>query len=156
MEDYEVLRRELTNLSKSRSNERPLDRRESKRSLRRQVTNATTRTNDEESAAANPDADGDVNDEDDFELDEFMREGHFEKRTEKGSAKKVGVVYRNLTVDGVGSTATFVKTLPDAILGTFGPDLYHLVARFVPFLRFNRGKRRTLINDFTGVVRDGE
>ena len=95
-------------------------------------------------------------DGDEFSLDGFMREGHFEKRKDGRSAKKVGVVYRNLTVKGVGSTATFVRTLPDAVIGTFGPDLYHILTRFIPFLKFGGGETRTLINDFTGTVRDGE
>ncbi|KAF1920055.1 ABC transporter-like protein [Ampelomyces quisqualis] len=95
--------------------------------------------------------------EDDFELGEFMKEGHFEKRKDGESAKKVGVVYRNLTVKGVGSTASFVRTLPDAVLGTFGPDLYHLVSGWIPALRMGRHKQtRKLIHDFSGVVKDGE
>lgn len=96
--------------------------------------------------------------EEDFELGGFIKEGHFEKRTEEGqSAKKVGVVFKNLTVKGSGSSATTAKTLPDAVLGTFGPDLYRIISGFVPALqRRNAGETRTLINDFTGVVRDGE
>lgn len=85
-----------------------------------------------------------------------MREGHFEKRKDGRSAKKVGVVFKNLTVKGVGASATFVKTLPQAVLGTFGPDLYRLISRFIPFLQIKSGETRTLINDITGVVRDGE
>jgi ATP-binding cassette subfamily G (WHITE) protein 2 (SNQ2) len=93
--------------------------------------------------------------EDDFELGEFMKEGHFEKRKDGQSAKKVGVVYKNLTVKGVGSTASFVRTLPDAVLGTFGPDLYHLVSGWIPALRMGRHKQtRTLIHDFSGVVKE--
>ena len=96
--------------------------------------------------------------EEDFEVGGFLREGHFEKRTEKGdSAKKVGVIFKNLTVKGMGSTTTSTKTLPDAILGTFGPDLYNIITRFIPALRLNKHQQlRTLVNDFTGVVRDGE
>ena len=96
--------------------------------------------------------------EEDFELGPFIREGHFEKRTEAGSsAKKVGVVFKNLTVKGVGSTANYVQTLPNAVLGTFGPDLYRIICSFVPALRFGKqGQMRTLTNDFTGIVRDGE
>ena len=96
--------------------------------------------------------------EEDFELGHFIKEGHFEKRTEAGSsAKKVGVVFKNLTVKGVGSTANYAQTLPNAVLGTFGPDLYRIICSFVPALRFGKqGQMRTLTNDFTGIVRDGE
>ncbi|KAK5134541.1 hypothetical protein LTR08_006326 [Meristemomyces frigidus] len=94
--------------------------------------------------------------EDDFSLDRFMREGHFEKREDGGSTKKVGVIYKNLTVKGVGSAASFVRTLPDAIIGTFGPDLYHIICSYIPVLAGKTGETRTLINDFTGCVRDGE
>lgn len=142
-EEYEELRRELTNLSKTKSQERPLSRAETTATRRTKTTNG-----DEEA--------GPEEEKDDFELGDFVREGYFEKRKGDKSAKRVGVIYKNLTVEGVGASATFVKTLPQAVLGTFGPDLYKLISRFVPFLRFNGGERRALVNDFTGVVRDGE
>lgn len=143
VEEYEELRRELTNLSKTESKQRRLSHAETTASRRTKTT-----TNDEEA--------GPEEKEDDFELGSFVREGYFEKRKGDQSAKRVGVVYKNLTVEGIGASATFVKTLPEAILGTFGPDLYKLIARFVPFLQFKGGERRALVNDFTGVVRDGE
>jgi ABC-type multidrug transport system ATPase subunit len=97
-------------------------------------------------------------DEDEFPLEQFMRDGHLEKRTESGeSTKKLGVVFKHLTVKGVASGATFVRTLPQAIAGTFGPDLYNILCRFFPGLRIGHGgELRTLLNDFTGVVRHGE
>jgi ATP-binding cassette subfamily G (WHITE) protein 2 (SNQ2) len=99
----------------------------------------------------------DAEKEDDFELGQFMKDGHFEKRKNGESAKKVGVIYKNLTVKGVGSTASFVRTLPDAVLGTFGPDLYHLISGFIPALRLGRhSQTRTLIHDFSGVVKASE
>jgi ATP-binding cassette, subfamily G (WHITE), member 2, SNQ2 len=98
----------------------------------------------------------DEDDEDELHLDDFLKEGHFEKRDEGKSAKKVGVIWKGLTVKGVGSTATFVKTLPDAIIGTFGPDLYRLLSRYIPALASKHGEFRTLLHDFTGCVRDGE
>jgi len=163
MEDYEILRQELSTLSRARSKgegrisgdagpsvrrrmSRSISRRS--RSLARAQTTATSEGGDIEKAEE---------DADDFQLDAFMKEGHFEKRTEGRSAKKVGVVFKGLTVKGVGAGATFVRTVPDAVLGTFGPDLYRLITRFIPFLKIGRGApTRTLINDFTGVVRDGE
>ncbi|KHN95207.1 ABC drug exporter AtrF [Metarhizium album ARSEF 1941] len=98
---------------------------------------------------------------DGFELEQFIRDGHLEKRNpENGeSTKKVGVLFKNLTVKGVGATSTAVRTLPRAVAGTFGPDLYNLVCSWVPALNFGRPARaqeRELIRDFTGVVRPGE
>ncbi|KAK7943645.1 ABC-2 type transporter-domain-containing protein [Apiospora aurea] len=109
-------------------------------------------TDEADVEAGEGDADADA----DFELSNFMREGHFEKRTDDGSAKKVGVLYKDLTVKGVGSATAFVRTVPDAVIGTFGPDLYHIITRFIPSLKFGKTTTRTLINDFTGCVRDGE
>lgn len=163
MEDYEILRRELSRRSTSGQTGRDpsTHRRASQASAprpmpRRTSTRGTRGTRGDESQIGDVEASPKDKEEGDFELSEFMKEGHFEKRTEGRSAKKVGVVYKNLTVKGVGSTATFVKTLPDAILGTFGPDLYRLVSRFIPAIRAKNGELRTLINDFSGVVRDGE
>lgn len=168
MEDYEAMRRELSNLNRSKStiSETPALMRtttsRSKRSHRAkpQRTRSSGRAFSETTNGddAEEDAEGTAEKELEFELGPFIKEGHFEKRTDTGaSAKKVGVVYRNFTVKGAGSTANPAKTLVDAVLGTFGPDLYHLICRFLPALKFNKHQQlRTLCNDFSGVVRDGE
>jgi ATP-binding cassette subfamily G (WHITE) protein 2 (SNQ2) len=167
-EDLEVLRGELASLSKSRSRgaqsqrSNPLSRTTSRLSKRQSNRRGSVSRAEEGTGDAEDDEPGDIaafaaDKEDDFELDQFMREGHFEKRKDGKSAKKVGVIYKNLTVKGVGSTASFARTLPDAILGTFGPDLYRIVSGFIPALKLGRHKQmRTLINDFSGVVKDGE
>lgn len=61
-------------------------------------------------------------------------------------------------MEGVGVTATEVKTLPYAVIGTFGPDLYKLLSRFIPVLPQlgSQGAKRKLIDDFTGVLRHGQ
>ncbi|KAF4554359.1 ABC-2 type transporter-like protein 2 [Elsinoe fawcettii] len=152
MADFEALRRELSNLSRTRSRPESLARQSTRARLSLRHTKSSYA--DEENGPAE---DGDVaNSDDEFSLNNFMKEGHFEKRKDGKSAKKVGVLYKNLNVQGVGSTATFVKILPDAILGTFGPDLYRLVSRFIPALKSTKGEKRTLIHDFSGVIRDGE
>lgn len=132
-------------------------------SIVRRLTGARSSAQDEEQQAEEEveepeEADEDEEEQDEeFQLDQFMRDGHFEKRIEDRSAKKVGVIWKNLTVKGVGTTATTVKTLPDAVFGTFGPDLYRIITRFFPALRLNRhAQTRTLLHDFTGVLRDGE
>ncbi|GAD91436.1 ABC drug exporter AtrF [Paecilomyces variotii No. 5] len=152
MEEFEEMRRELTRLSVHRS-------RSATRSVRRYRSGTQTQgdlkdeegTIDEASSATSTY-------QAEFDLSEFLQGGQLERRTTVGDpAKKVGVVFKNLTVKGVLSGASFVKTLPDAVLGTFGPDLYHLLQRFIPSLHFGRRPpTRELIHDFSGVVRDGE
>ncbi|XP_044717671.1 ABC-2 type transporter domain-containing protein [Hirsutella rhossiliensis] len=96
---------------------------------------------------------------DDFHLEQFMRGGHLEKRhpVSGKSTKKVGVVFKDLSVKGVGSSAATVRTLPQAIAGTFGPDLYDLLSGWVPGLQLAKtGPSRELIRRFTGVIRPGE
>jgi hypothetical protein len=71
--------------------------------------------------------------------------------------KKLGVAYKGLTVKGIDSQRSFVKTFPDAILGSLGPDLWQLIQTWI--LRRNPAKGaplRTLIHEFCGVVRGGE
>jgi ATP-binding cassette subfamily G (WHITE) protein 2 (SNQ2) len=161
--DLEVLRNELSALSRTRSQaaqsersvgvRRTLSKKSTHRSQDAKRRESTTPT---DGSTVGDEEAGDIGavaaeKEDDFELGDFMREGYFE------NAKKVGVVYKGLTVKGAGSTATFAKTVPDAILGTFGPDLYHLITRFIPALRFGRHQQtRTLIHDFSGMLRHGE
>ena len=167
MEEYEVMRKELTHLSNTRSRPRPPSEDKglfrtitgrSNKSARLGTTDVATHTTSYGDDLEAGDADAVAEKEAEFELGPFMKEGHFERRTELGqSAKKVGVVFKNLTVKGIGSSAVYAKSLPEAILGTFGPDLYKLVCRFIPALNFDKQPPlRTLTNDFTGVVRDGE
>lgn len=162
MEDYEEMRRELTNLSKTHSRHTSRNSIHGGPSILRKVTSRASRTT-RRTSTADEDLEAQQDDEkaredEDFELEGFLKEGHFGKRKGDESAKKVGLVFKHLTVEGAGATATFVKTLPGAVIGTFGPDLYRILSRFIPGLPqpgANK-ERRVLINDFTGVVRDGE
>lgn len=125
MVEYEEMRRELSTLSRSRTSKSIKSnaergsrlRRISMAGSRRSRATSNARNEHEEDLEAQdgekPEEDGG----DDFELGEFLKDGHFEKRQAGKSAKKVGLVYKNLTVKGVGATTTFVKTLPSAIIG---------------------------------------
>lgn len=165
MEEFETLRLTLSQMSRSRSEQglqRPRTGTSQKSRRSRTLRQSMTRPNrdqseDVENGDPNEGVEEQEEEEEDFQLDDFMREGHLEKRVDGRSAKKLGVVWSNLTVKGAGATATSVKTLPDAILGTFGPDLFRLITRFIPQLKFGKSaSTRTLIHDFSGVVRDGE
>ncbi|KAL8916273.1 MAG: hypothetical protein Q9172_006380 [Xanthocarpia lactea] len=162
MDDYESMRRELSHISQIQSKVSAKNARidlfrsqtsQSRKSKRSQTSRSQQRRPSSESTHAEDleagDATAMAEKEGEFELGGFIKEGQ--------SAKKVGVLFKNLTVMGAGATTSFAKTLPDAILGTLGPDLYRIISGFVPALqRHNAGVTRTLINDFTGVVRDGE
>ena len=143
-EDLEDMRRELTRLSLHRT-----------RSTTKTTKSGRRKSYRDEEKAEEAEAEAE---EADFDLGEFLIGGHLERRTTAGEpAKKVGVVFKNLTVQGIETGASFVRTLPHAVVGTFGPDLYKLVCRFVPQLHF--GKKppvRDLIHDFNGTVREGE
>ncbi|KAI0835702.1 ABC-2 type transporter-domain-containing protein [Hypoxylon sp. FL0890] len=161
LEELDVLRHNLSQLHKTKTHETQASRLlelTQVRSRRSEAANNLSRLPSKETGAAELDGDEKTAaEEDEFELGQFMRDGHFEKRTEAGSEKRVGVIYKNLTVKGVTNTSSFVRTVPDAIIGTFGPDLYRILSRYIPALRFGRKPpTRTLINDFTGCVRDGE
>ncbi|KAM0554199.1 hypothetical protein ACHAPJ_007001 [Fusarium lateritium] len=150
MQEFESLRHNLMSLHKTRTQETQASRAHTSRRTSHAAARVPTDDSKTDVEAGPEEGEG-------FELGTFMREGHFEKRSEEdGALKRVGVVYENLTVKGAGSTTSFVRTVPDAILGTFGPDLYHVITRFIPSLRFGKPPTRTLINDFTGCVRDGE
>ncbi|KAJ5902550.1 hypothetical protein N7495_003078 [Penicillium taxi] len=145
VEDLAEMRRELSQIHQTKS---------STRSVRRPKSRTSQAARDEEKGI-----EGDSDTEaDSFDLEEFLMGGHLERRTTAGdSAKKIGVVFKNLTVQGVQTGASFVRTLPHAVVGTFGPDLYNVICRFVPQARI--GKKlpiRDLIHDFSGTVREGE
>jgi ATP-binding cassette, subfamily G (WHITE), member 2, SNQ2 len=126
--EYEALRKELTNISLQRTGGRDSSATKprasiwrSRSSMTRLRTASTARRPDDLAAEATRDTElgpdeAEVEDGD-FALGEFLRDGRFEKRTPEGaSAKKVGVVWKHLTVKGVGATVMFTKTLPDAVL----------------------------------------
>ncbi|KAL2785477.1 ABC-2 type transporter-domain-containing protein [Aspergillus keveii] len=148
MEDYEEMRRELTRLSLQRTKSTTKDA--------HRMRSRASQPHDPE--MAEEDLEKEEEEFGSFDLTDFLMGGHLERRTTAGDpAKKVGVVFKNLTVKGVQTGASFVRSLPDAVMGTFGPDLYNIVCRFVPQLRFGKQPPvRDLIHDFTGSVREGE
>lgn len=173
LRDFEALRKNLSELERSRSKDtqgsltRTVSRGSKKSKLNRSTTQRSAAPESSAESATPEDLESGKKeeveegsptheDDDEFVLDDFMREGHFEKRKDGESTKKVGVIFKDFTVKGAAIGATFVRTLPDAIIGTFGPDLYRILSGYIPFLRFKQGNLATLVDGFTGCVRDGE
>ncbi|TIC28832.1 ABC multidrug transporter [Wallemia mellicola] len=100
-----------------------------------------------------------VSEEKDFDLKTFI-EGDRKRYTEAGKTHKphLGLTWKDLTVKGAGSGSTFVKTFPEAIVSTFGPDAYHFITGYIPQLKIF-GKKppvRNLVNSFTGTLHGRE
>ncbi|KAI1001764.1 ABC multidrug transporter [Podosphaera aphanis] len=100
--------------------------------------------------------------ENEFNLSKFLKDGYFEKRPDE---KKLGVVFKDLTVEGVGTSTKFVKTLPWEIFGcanltikSLGLDLFNLLFRLIPISpKFGAiTTKRNLIQNFNGLVKEGE
>jgi hypothetical protein len=92
-----------------------------------------------------------------FDLADFLQRGILERRsTTGGPSKKLGVCFENFTVKGTMSSNSKVRTVPTAVLGTFGPDLYHIISDMIPALRIGSVPIRDLIHSFTGTVNAGE
>jgi ABC-type multidrug transport system fused ATPase/permease subunit len=81
----------------------------------------------------------------------FGRARHNNSEEEK--TRHVGVVFKNLTVKGVGLGAALQPTIGDIFLG--------LPRKFSSFFTKNKGSNsgppiRTILHDFSGVIRPGE
>lgn len=91
------------------------------------------------------------------DLPGFLRRGLVAGRTPDGEpSKQLGVSFKNLTVRGTKPANVSVKTLPRAILNTFGPDLWNFVRKHAGFNTPSQEQTFEIIRDFSGTVRHGE
>lgn len=144
MEEFHGLERELT--TRSRRNPNPPQK---------------VVDDDVDEEAESPDLDStrypSIQDDGDFDLPDFLRKGIVDMRTPSGGpTKRLGVSFENFTVKGVESSAAAVKTLPRAILNTFGPDLWSFLSSKIPILQFGKQPTVDIIKNFTGTVNHGE
>jgi len=161
LEDFESLRPQLSRIESNRTGGAYSRRNSSysrlsrfRLSIPRDGLQASAESTEEKAFEASSE---EASAEEGFQLDRFMREGPFEKRENGESMKKVGVVYKDLTVRGVDTSTSYVKVHSDAVIGTFGPDLYRILTSFFPELTVRKGPpTRELSNGFTRAIRDGE
>lgn len=66
----------------------------------------------------------------------------------------LGVVWKEMTVEGQIMGSTYVRTLVDATIGTFGVDWYKALRS--KYQRRRGGDTRELIKNFTGINKPGE
>jgi len=96
---------------------------------------------------------GNARDSNFVDLEEYLTRASREAEESGIVPKKIGVRFKNLTVQGSGSGSIYVRTFADELLGLFGKDLFDLVRSFV-----SRQKPaiKNIIQDFSGVVKPGE
>ncbi|KAF2235879.1 putative ABC transporter [Viridothelium virens] len=96
--------------------------------------------------------DSDGSSEESFDLEATLRGG---KRREEESgirSKRIGVIWDNLTVKGIGGAKNYVRTFPDAFVSFFNVfgTLMHC------FGLGRKGKEISILENFRGVVKPGE
>ena len=73
------------------------------------------------------------------------------------SAKEVGLSFQGLNVAAPSAGTTYVKTLPTAILNTFGVDQFNFLKNLLLPKSYSKFKNtRNILTDFTGLVKPGE
>jgi ABC-type transport system involved in cytochrome c biogenesis ATPase subunit len=76
-----------------------------------------------------------------------------------GATKQIGISFRHLSVGAPNNGTVYVKTLPKAIINTFGIDQFNFIeSRLFPNGLFSsaKGDTRKIITDFVGLVKPGE
>ncbi|CAK7269047.1 ATP-binding cassette transporter snq2 [Sporothrix epigloea] len=93
-----------------------------------------------------------VGGEDRFDLESYLRGSLAAERASGIRPKHIGVYWDKLSVRGMSSTANFVRTFPDAVVGFF--DIVS------PLLRLARRgpavSQKTILDSFYGVCKPGE
>ena len=68
--------------------------------------------------------------------------------------KQIGLAFHRLSVAAPNSTVVYAKTLPRAILNTFGIDQFNFVKNLFP--KTTTGDTKPILSNFTGIVKPGE
>jgi hypothetical protein len=93
-------------------------------------------------------------DEDQFNLADYVRGGHNARNEQGFSHKEVGVVWDHLRVIGGGGLKIHVRTFPNAIAEQFIMPVFSLLKMFG--LDLMSPKPRDLLHDFSGYLKPGE
>ncbi|SJX65131.1 probable SNQ2-ABC transporter involved in multidrug resistance [Sporisorium reilianum f. sp. reilianum] len=91
-----------------------------------------------------------TDDDDSFDLVQYLRSTQSEKSQAGIKSKHIGVSWTNLEVIGNDSMSLNIRTFPDAITGTFLGPIFKILSRL------NKNRGRKLLQNFTGVAKPGE
>lgn len=90
-----------------------------------------------------------------FNLEQTLRGDETAERTAGIKPKRIGVLFDDLSVSGLGGgKKSYIPTFPDAVIGFF--NVFALVKGLVPGLSNVSGKEFNILQGFKGVVKPGE
>ena len=137
--DFAQLSREFSNVSQ---HSRKLSRTISRRSN-------IAKDNDVEKSAATP---SESEEGEPFDLEQTLRGAKEQEAATGIKSKRIGVMWENLTVSGIGGVKNFVRVFPDAFVSFFNvPGTLMSI-----FGYGKKGKELDILKNFRGVVRPGE
>ncbi|ORX96976.1 ABC-2 type transporter-domain-containing protein [Clohesyomyces aquaticus] len=87
-----------------------------------------------------------------FDLETVLRGNKDEEELAGIKSKRIGVVWDNLTVSGIGGVKNYVKTFPDAFVSFFN---VYATAKAILGLG-NKGREFDILKNFKGVAKPGE
>lgn len=93
-----------------------------------------------------------ISEEEPFDLEATLRGNKSEEERASIKSKRIGVVWSDLTVKGVGGTRNYVKTFPMAFVTFF--DVYSTMKSLLGF--GNKGAEVEILRNFRGVAKPGE
>jgi len=93
-----------------------------------------------------------TSDEEQFDLEATLRGNKNEDEKAGIKSKRIGVVWDNLTVKGIGGTKNYVKTFPMAFVSFF--NVYDTAKSIFGFGK--KGRECEILKDFRGVAKPGE
>ena len=94
---------------------------------------------------------GEESDDDEFDLEDVLRDRHKREMEHDIKPKHLGVVFENVTVRGYGGAKYFIRTFPDAFVSFF-----NLWGTAKTLFGKKKGTEFDILSDFTGCVRPGE
>ncbi|ORY86958.1 ABC drug exporter AtrF [Protomyces lactucae-debilis] len=91
-----------------------------------------------------------------FNLERFLRDGQLKEEEIGRPPKRLGVVFRHLTVHGVDPGNSSVKTFPKAVWRTVSGQELLAFANFISGGKILKAPTRPILRDFDGFVKNGE
>lgn len=90
--------------------------------------------------------------EEPFDLETVLRGNRLEEERSGIKSKRIGVMFENLTVSGLGGVKNYVKTFPHAFVSFF--NVFETAQSLLGLGK--KGNEFDILKDFTGVVQPGE